>query len=388
MKKIVSIYDFLKELGGLERMKFFHANKLKEKFDIQLLYGFVSEKEKENIVRELELKEEIKISQIGKMKNEILQLGLFFLFPKRINKLKTDMVISYSFMASRIAYKKKKKDKTPYLIIICHPPNFLYPSVKGWVNNPSRFFAKLLNLGYGKILRKLDEKYVQNADKVISISEYTKKRVKELYGVNSEVVYPQLSGFFKQISSKEKKLFLKKKKIKNKFMLAHGRIIPDKNYKILLDIMEDFENIDLIISGGISEKYRKTLENKVRLNGLQKRVRILGRISRGDLLRYYNCAELFLLPAKKEDFGLTPIEAMACGTPVIAWGDNAGPNETVQDGINGLLVKPYDLEDFAEKVKRGIIKKWDKKKIVESVRKFSEEEVWKSFYNIIRNIDM
>jgi glycosyltransferase involved in cell wall biosynthesis len=50
-----------------------------------------------------------------------------------------------------------------------------------------------------------------------------------------------------------------------------------------------------------------------------------------------------------EDFGLGPVEAMACGTPVVVWDDGGGPCETTVTGFSGFRARPYDFEDFAEK---------------------------------------
>ena len=321
---------------------------------------------------------------MGKLRNEVMQLIVSFLFPFRIKKHNADLILSHSFMATRMAYYKKKKHGTPYIVILYHPPNFIYSDVKGWVNNISRFFASLLGKTIGGKIKRMDQKAVKSADAVIAISKYSAKRAKEIYGITPVIIYPQVSNFFRLMKLKEKDEFLHKKRIKQKFLLAHGRIIPDKNYSILADIMKNIPDTTLIISGGISKAYRRELENKMNTNGLQDRIKILGRISKEDLLGYYNCAEAFLLPAKKEDFGLTPVEAMACGCPVVAWDDGAGPSETVQDGINGLLAKPYNLEDFASKVKTVMNKQWDKKVILKSVKKFSEDKVAQEFIRLVK----
>ncbi len=386
MAKIIAIYDFLKELGGLERVMFFQANKLKKNHDIGLVFPFVSEKDKLRIIEELELDKSIKIKQIGRVPNEVMQLVLSFLFPSRIKKYEADMVIAHSFMASRMAYYKKKNKGVPYIVVIYHPPNFIYSNIDGWVNNVPRFFAKMLGKIAGKRIKKIDYDVVKNADEVITISKYSSKRIKEIYGVSPVIVYPQISSFFRIMSQNEREEFLKRKKIRKNFLLAHGRIIPDKNYSDLLDILKKVKDIDLIISGGISDKYKRELERKIEKNELKSRVKIMDRISKDDLLGYYNCAKLFLLPAKKEDFGLTPVEAMTCGCPVIAWDDGAGPSETVKNNINGLLAKPYDIEDFSIKIKEALGGKWNRQKIASSVRKFSEEEVGKDFLKIIDKV--
>ena len=350
MKKLAMIYDFLKELGGLERVMFFQANKLKQYANVELLFSYISDEDKDRITNELELDSSIKPKQIGKINNETLQLALSFLFPSRLIKIKSDLIISHSFMASRMACQKKKLDGTPYIAMLYHPPNFLYSNVEGWANTNARFFAKFLGIFFKDRLKKIDKECVRGANIVIAISEYTAKRVKEIYGLNPVIVYPHISGFFKPMKKSEKEHFLKSNNIKNKFLLAHGRIIPDKNYKMLLDVIKEIKHIDLVISGNIEENYRKELNEKIKELGLENRARILGRISKDDLLGYYNSAELFLMPAKKEDFGLTIVESIACGCPVIAWNDNAGPNEII-NSENGLLAKPYNLSDFLFKIK-------------------------------------
>src|SRR3989344_1317279 len=99
MKKIVCIYDFLKELGGLERVMFFQANKLKKYYDVSLVFGYVSKKDKPKILEQLELDRGIKVSPMGSFGSEIMQLITSFLFPSRIKKHRADLIIAHSSMA-------------------------------------------------------------------------------------------------------------------------------------------------------------------------------------------------------------------------------------------------------------------------------------------------
>lgn len=385
-RRIIILYDFLSELGGLERVMFFQANSLSKYYDVELGFSYISDKNKFKITKELGLKKEIKTFQIGKIKNQILQFAISLLFPGRIRNLRADLILSHSFMASGMAYHKKIYDKTPYLVMIHHPPNFLYSDVVGWANNPGRLFAKLLGLFFRDFLIKKDIKYVKAADLVIVNSGYTARRVEEIYGVKPIVIYPPVSNFFKVISQKERSRFLKRKNINKPFLLGHGRIIPDKNYETLINLIKRFEDYDLIISGSISDSYKKKLLNLAKRNNVENRVKILGRISNEDLLGYYNCASLFLMPAKKEDFGLTPIEAMACGCPVVAWADKAGPQETVSIGASGYLAKAYDLNDFNSEVSKALNTKWDKRKITSSISRFSEIKIQKKLLQYINRI--
>ena len=97
---------------------------------------------------------------------------------------------------------------------------------------------------------------------------------------------------------------------------------------------------------------------------------------------YYGAAEVFAFPTPGEDFGLVPAESMACGTPVIVWGDGAGPTEQVIDGKTGYHAKPYDKNDFAAKMDKVIdtgMKKKNRAKIINSAKRFSAGEVKKGF---------
>jgi len=183
----------------------------------------------------------------------------------------------------------------------------------------------------------------------------------------------------------EKKNFLRNKNLTKPFLYAHGRIIPDKNFKILIPMLKYLEGYDMIISGTIEKQYGRELEEEIAKHRLQNRVKILGRIPQEDLLGYYNCTSLFLMPAKKEDFGMTVSEAMACGSPVVAWNDKAGPSETITEE-NGLLAFPYNSSDFVQKIKQALSRHWNRNAIAKSTSKFSEKAIEEQLFHEIAKI--
>jgi glycosyltransferase involved in cell wall biosynthesis len=71
-------------------------------------------------------------------------------------------------------------------------------------------------------------------------------------------------------------------------------------------------------------------------------------LSEEKLLETYQNAYLYMYTSPEEDFGLGPLEAGACGVPSIVW-DNAGPKETVINGVTGFRAKPFSLNDLSEK---------------------------------------
>ncbi|MFH1526689.1 MAG: glycosyltransferase family 1 protein, partial [Bacteroidota bacterium] len=81
---------------------------------------------------------------------------------------------------------------------------------------------------------------------------------------------------------------------------------------------------------------------------LKKRIIFTGYVSEEEMLYLYNCAELFVYPSFYEGFGLPPLEAMACGVPVITSNTSSLP-EVVGDA--GVLINPYDIDQLSEAIK-------------------------------------
>ncbi|MEK6873870.1 MAG: glycosyltransferase family 4 protein [Nanoarchaeota archaeon] len=386
-KKIILGYDFLKELGGLERVMFFQANSLNKLYNVELIFSYISDKNSSKIIKELNLNKNISIKQISETKSEFLQYITSILFPKRLTKIKSDLIISHSFMYSIMAMKNKKINNTPYVITLYHPPNFLYNTSLKWANNLPRKFAYLLGLIFGNYLRNIDKKAVKNADATIAISKYTAKRIKEIYGINPTIIYPVLAKDFRIIDKKEALKNLKRFNLKKQYVLLHGRMIKDKRPDMAVkafSIVQKKLDVDLVISGTIEEE--ENIKSLIKKLGIEKKVHILGRVSNDELISLYNMAKCFLMSAPKEDFGLTPIEAMACGCPVIAWKDGAGPEETIHDNKTGYLAKSYSTDDFANKIILCLKSKLNKKEISKSVSKFSEENTKKEFLKVINKV--
>ena len=386
--KIALVYDFLKELGGLERVMFFQANKLQTKYTPELFFSYVDNKKTKEIVKELELERKIKINQILSGKIEIFLLLKSLLLKNSLKKVKADILISHSFLSSFLAFNKKLREETPFIVMLHHPPNFLYSTPKGWANNLPRKMAKIIGILFNDFLKKRDKKAIKNANAIIVNSKYTGKRVEKIYNRKDYVViYPNVSNFFRRLSEKDILEYKKSMQIKKPLLFVHGRLIPDKKIEYALKIIEKIPDCELIISGNSEKKYLEKLKLIVKNKNLGRRVKILGKISSEELLNLYNTAATFIMCTPKEDFGITSIEAMACGCPVVAWGDEAGPSEIITDGVNGFLAKPYNFRDIVEKIEKSLIKNWNKKKIVTSINDFKEKEIEKKLLKTVEKVE-
>ena len=125
----------------------------------------------------------------------------------------------------------KQKFKIPHVVFFHHPPNFLYTSGWKWARGDiKRIIAYFAGILIGPILKKMDKKYMLNADLIFSNSRYTAKRFKEIYGIDSKILYPPIGDFFRIATDKDKRKIKEKYKLNNKFIFSYGRLIPDKGY--------------------------------------------------------------------------------------------------------------------------------------------------------------
>jgi glycosyltransferase involved in cell wall biosynthesis len=368
MKKIAILYEGLSEIGGLERVMVTNYNWLKDKFKVYLGFAHINKEIAKN-----ELYNKLKIKKISELliKNESLEI-IWFCTNPFIKRIKVDLAISHSFLMSYYCYRKK----IPYIIFMHHPPNFLYPKItREWINHPKRFFAWLGGKLMEKWLKNLDKKCVKNAKLIFANSGYTKKRINQIYKIDATVIYPPKNESFRILNIKKKN-----------FIYAHGRVIPDKKFEYVIEAMKHIPNKKLVISGSIEKNYEKKLKNLIKKLRLQNRIKILGRISEKNLIKLYNEAKVFVLTAPHEDFGIVPVEAISCGTPVIAWNDGAGPTETIIENVNGFLAKPYDIKDLTDKIKKAMNKKWDRNKIIKTTDKFLDKIQSKIFLKDVSKV--
>lgn len=139
-----------------------------------------------------------------------------------------------------------------------------------------------------------------------------------------------------------------------------GRVRAQKGVDLLVDAalatFPRHPRAQLILTGRITPENRAFADDligRARAAGLDQRIRFLGEIPWEDVVRHYQALDLFAAPARWEGFGLTPLEAMACGVPVIA--SRAGAYETlVRDGQTGTLVDRGDAAALAVALDRWL----------------------------------
>ncbi|MDK2944680.1 MAG: hypothetical protein PWQ24_1395 [Mesotoga sp.] len=139
-----------------------------------------------------------------------------------------------------------------------------------------------------------------------------------------------------------------------------------------------------IIGEGPEENRLRVLSEKL---GIEKNVLFLGRIENNKIQFYLACADVFAMPSKAESFGISQVEGMLAGLPVVAT-NNFGSEEIVIDGRNGFICRTRDSRDYARLLYEAIIKEWDRKDIRQSaVDRFGSKlinERLKGLYNLVK----
>jgi phosphatidylinositol alpha-1,6-mannosyltransferase len=194
---------------------------------------------------------------------------------------------------------------------------------------------------WGK-LSYLRRRGLRQADFLVSISEYTKRRVVENHGVKPELVHllPNALAWDAQTAAQRPA---------NIFLPAGSRLLSvcrldredpykgvDTVIKALPGIVSHVPDIQyLVIGGGTDLERHKELASSV---GVADRVHFLGFVDEASLHAYYKACEVFVMPSGGEGFGFVFLEAMQFGKPVIA-ANSGGAPEVVLDGTTGLLVQ-------------------------------------------------
>ena len=193
------------------------------------------------------------------------------------------------------------------------------------ISNPViRVSAKILN----PVLKAIDIFLVSNGpDRVIANSKFGISLFKGAYQNNiTHFLYPGIDL-----------TFFVPRKTKKKYLFMISRLTKFKNVHIAIEAMSKSTNTEytLIIGGDGEEK-----ENLVGLSkklGIEDRVRFIGPVPFEQLPKFYGEAKLVLFLSSEEPFGMVPIEALACGTPVIG-ANSGGLKETIQHNHNGILL--------------------------------------------------
>jgi glycosyltransferase involved in cell wall biosynthesis len=229
-------------------------------------------------------------------------------------------------------------------------------------------------------LRQWDRVSAQRVDHFIANSHFVAERIRKHYGREATVIYPPIHiEFFtpaedvahpRRPSSPHRS---KEGPDKRDFYLLVSRLVGYKKAQVAVEAFNELGRPLVVVGDGPE---RKKLEAVARGN-----VRVLGEVSDTVLRGYYRQCRALVFPGE-EDFGMVPVEAQACGRPVIAYG-RGGALESVMDGVTGLFFDEQTPAAVAAAVRKADSIRWDSATIRRHAERFSHPRFVQEITNFI-----
>jgi glycosyltransferase involved in cell wall biosynthesis len=188
-------------------------------------------------------------------------------------------------------------------------------------------------------LRRWDRRASRRVDRFVAISEYIRKRIRDFYDRDADVVYPPVD---------------------TEYWTPDGQSHAD--FDLVVSAMVPYKRVDLAVDTySRSGRKLKVVGTGPLLAALQRRasdnVEFLCWRTNAEILELYRRCRLLVFPGE-EDFGIVPVEAQACGRPVVAYA-KGGVLETVRDGLTGVFFDAQTEESLGDAVERCVSARWD-----------------------------
>jgi glycosyltransferase involved in cell wall biosynthesis len=380
--KVALVHDYIKEYGGAERV----LEALHEIWPDAPVYTSVYLPEFLGPHKERFKDYKIKTSWLQNLPFKAKLISPIRLLTPWIFKQFDFSDFDVVIVSSTGAYVKQFKVQSSKfkVIVYCHtPPRYLYgyATAREWKKN---MLFRILGETANHFLRLIDFKEAQNVDHFIANSQNVAKRIEKFYRRESTVIYPPVSASSELASSVQ----LKNKKLDanllnaRRYFLAGGRIAKPKHIDLIVETFEKL-GLSLKVFGRTFANQASNFDLPAGEARLQtSSIDFVGEVSDEQKIELMRNAKAYIFAAEDEDFGITPVEAMSVGTPVIAY-KSGGVLETVLEEKTGLffdVLKPGSLTLALNKFN---ILKFDKKFIIKHAEKFSKERFKKEIESFV-----
>lgn len=365
MLKTAIVHDWLVTYAGSERCVESFTN-IWQDADLFTLVDFLDDEERKIILKEKEASTSF-IQNLPFAKNKFR--SYISLFPYAIEQFdlsRYDLIIS----SSHAVAKGVLTHQNQLHICYCHTPiRYAWDFYYQYLQN-SGLDKGIKGIILKQILHKIriwDVVSSNRVDYFIANSNYIAKRIKKIYNRESHVINPPVDiEKFSCCYEKEN------------YFLAASRMVPYKKMDLIVEAFNKMPDKKLIVIGD-GEDFEKIKSNASR------NIEFLGYQKSEDLRKYMQKAKAFVFAAE-EDFGITVVEAMSCGTPVIAL-NKGGTAETVEHEKTGILFNNQTPDDIKDAVNLFERKEnlFDPGKLNESVKKYSRDQFEKNIKQFVES---
>lgn len=293
-----------------------------------------------------------------------LQVQLSFLL--KTSFIKNYDVIIYSGDCLITLLRARGKKNIAYMHT---PPRHLYDCYEDRLREYP-LWKKLIFIPFAILNRRRFEWLSKKFDVIVTNSKNVQARIKEYLKLDSIVAYPPCNTLpFKNLGQEN-------------YFFSWARLYPVKRVDKIVEAFSRMPDKQLIVASGGPD-----LERIQRIAQGHDNIKILGWISDEDLLKYIgNCLATIYIPIR-EDFGMSPVESMTAGKPVIGVTEG-GMLEVIEDGKNGILLKPnFTIDDIILAVRQMTpeVAKSMEKECLKTTEKFTEKKFVEKMREIIQS---
>ena len=271
-----------------------------------------------------------------------------------------DLIISSSWAVA----KGVKKSPDQLHVSYCHTPIRYAWDLYDEYTQGLPWLKKILVQNILKYIRKWDIATLDRVDHFIANSTFVQERILRTYNRESTVIHPPVD--INKFSFYEEK---------ENFHLTASRLVPYKKTKLIVEAFNKMPDQKLVVIGS-GEEYdsiQKIAKDNISVLGYQSDEILISTMQRAKSFIY----------AAIEDFGIVPVEAMACGTPVIAYG-KGGIKDTVVDGITGVFFDKQSAVSINHAIGTFETIRFDHQSISKHASKFSTERFEKEMKEFVQ----
>lgn len=355
--KVALVHDFLNQYGGAERV----LEAIHELYPYSTVYTSLYDPNKLPLrMRRWDVRS-FKLPKFPLAKTYTFFYPLLF---ENLDLSGYDLAISSS---ANFAKGVLTKPRTLHISYIHTPPRFLY-HYPTEVSRRKIWFLKPVLMPFDNLLRSWDYSAAQRPDFLITNSKETAKRIKKFYGREAAVIYPPVS-----LEAVYPQALRENKMQASSYFLIVSRLAAYKRIDLAIKAANQLKVPLKIVGTGREERRLKRMAGPT--------VEFLGVVGDEKLPGLYRNCQALIFPGA-EDFGITPVEAMSFGKPVIALGQG-GALESVIDGKTGKFFEQETANSLVGALESFDPSGYKAKDCIAQAKKFSKERFQEKFKKFV-----